>query len=54
LTDVLHLRVRTELANLHELQNIFNTKFANWLKKCQRLLTTFVGVCYFFIDETRL
>jgi len=28
---------------------IFNTKFANRLKKCQRLLSPFADVCYFFI-----
>jgi len=26
---------------------IFNTKFANHLKKCQRLLLTFADICYF-------
>jgi len=28
---------------------VFNRKFTNRLKKCQRLLSTFADVCYFFI-----
>jgi len=29
---------------------IFNTKFTNYLKKIQRLLSTFGNVCFFIIN----
>jgi len=32
-----------------EWYSIINTKFPNRLKKCQRLLSRFANVCYFYV-----